>query len=224
MTVQRGVFWRNALGALLAVAWAVGAHLASAGVGPVDLRVAVGVVPLLVALALVVWNLPARTFLAWWVFAAALAAAVSGWAWLRVHLTWLFCLQHLGIHLALAVWFGRSLAAGRQPVITAMAGLIAGHALSPRHARYTRGVTWLWTLFFLGNAAVSLLLFAWAPIEIWSMHANLLTGPLVAGVFLVEMLVRRRMLPPEERPSLQQVMRSYHASRQKSALAPSSKP
>ena len=73
--------------------------------------------------------------------------------------------------------------------------------------------------FFLGNAAVSLLLFAWAPVEIWSLHANLLTGPLVAVVFLGEMLVRSRVLPREERPSLREVIRSYRLRSRQGGVA-----
>lgn len=213
------VFWRNLLGGLLAVAWALSSHLASAGVGPVDLRVAVAVAPALVALALVAWQARSRMALA--AVAVAAVAAMWAWAWLRGHFTWLFFLQHMGVHLALAAWFGLSLAAGREPVISAMARLIHSGPLTPRALRYTRGVTWLWTLFFLGNAAVSLLLFAWAPVDIWSLHANLLTGPLVGVVFLGEMLVRRHALPREERPSLQDVVRSYRQHRALAAAAPS---
>src|SRR5690606_18101749 len=155
------------------------AHLASAGVGPVDLRVAVAVVPLGLVLVLLAWQSPwPRSAAAATALGAALAAA-GAWPWLRGHFTWLFFLQHLGVHLALAAWFGLTLRPGREPVVTSMARLIAARPLAERTRRYTRGVTWLWTLFFVGNAAVSLALFAWAPAEVWSWHANLLTGPLV---------------------------------------------
>ncbi len=217
--MQRRVFWQGTLGALLAVAWALSSHLASAGVGPVDLRVAVAVVPLLLALGLVAWQPHPHRSLARVALGLALAATPWAWPWLRGHFTWLFCLQHLGVHLALAAWFGLSLAATREPAITAMARLIHGRPLAAQTLRYTRGVTWLWTLFFLGNAAVSLLLFAWAPVEIWSLHANLLTGPLVAVVFLGEMLVRSRVLPREERPSLREVIRSYRLRSRQGGVA-----
>lgn len=209
--MQGGAFWRNVLGALLALAWVLSSHLASAGFGPVDLRVAVAVVPALAALALVARQSRSGAALAGVGIAAAVA--VWRWPWLRGHFTWLFLLQHLGVHLALAAWFGLSLAAGREPVVSAMARMIHSQPLAPRTLRYTRGVTWLWTLFFLGNAAVSLLLFAWASVEVWSVHANLLTGPLVGAVFLGEMLVRRQVLPREERPSLHDIVRSYRQRR-----------
>lgn len=219
MNMHRQAFWRNALGALLAVAWALSSYLAGAGIGPVDLRVAVAVAPMLLALILTAWQSPLRRPLALALLALALAATFGAWPWLRGHVVWLLCLQHLGVHLALAAWFGLSLAATREPVITSMARAIHGRPPTPQALRYTRAVTWMWTLFFLGNAAVSMLLFAWAPLDIWSVHANLLTGPLVAMVFLGEVLVRRRVLPREERPSLRQVVRSYRAHNERRGVA-----
>ena len=117
----------------------------------------------------------------------------------------------LGSHLMLAAWFARSLGAGREPAVTAMARMIAPRPLSAAALRYTRGVTLAWALFLAGNALVSTLLFAWAPTEVWSVHANLLTGPLMAGFFGLEMLVRRWALPPEERPSIKDVVRAWRA-------------
>ena len=56
---------------------------------------------------------------------------------------------------------------------------------------------------------MSTLLFVWAPLRIWSLHANVLTGPLIGLMFLGEHLVRLRMLPPQERPGLAAVVRAY---------------
>ncbi len=211
MSLQRpsATFWRGALGVLLAVAWTVSAHLASAGIGPLDLRVAVAFVPLALALVLLAWQSPRRGPATACALLLAGSGALLGWPWLRGHFTWLFCLQHLGMHLALAAWFGGSLLPGRVPAVTAMARLIHAQPLDAATLRYTRGVTWLWTLFFLANGALSLLLFAWAPVEVWSLHANVLTGPLVALVFLAEMLVRRRVLPAQQRPALRDMIRSW---------------
>ena len=204
---------RTVLALALLALWAVSAHLASAGVGPADLRVLVAVVPLAAAAALLAWQSP-------WPRVASGAATFSGlailalsWAWLRGHLPWLYYLQHLGAHLALAVWFARSLAPGRTPVVSAMAQMITRLPMSERKRRYTRGVTLAWALFFVGNALVSTLLFAWAPIEIWSVHANLLTGPLIALFFGLEMVVRAFVLPRAEHPSLKDVVRAWQARR-----------
>lgn len=211
MTPRTAVTSRNALAALVVIAWAISAHLASAGVGPADLRVAVALTPLVPILAWLAQYRLSRSFRVV-IYIVASAATAWSWPWLRTHVTWVFCLLHLDIHLLLAAWFGRSLLPGRDALITSMSRRMDRQPLSNRKERYTRGVTWLWTLFFLFNGAVSLLLFALTPVEIWSVHANLLTGPLVALVFLGETLVRKRMLPPAERPSLRAVVRFYRAA------------
>jgi uncharacterized membrane protein len=55
---------------------------------------------------------------------------------------------------------------------------------------YTRHVTWAWCLLFGAMALASLLLFAFAPLETWSLFVNVLTFPLVAGMFVVEYTYR----------------------------------
>ena len=205
--------WRNALALALLLLWAVSAHLASMGVGPIDLHIAVAALPLWVAALLLVLQTPWPGLAAGLLTGASALVLAAVWSWLRGHITWLYYLQHLGTHLALAAWFARSLGSGREPVVSAMARMIAAGPLSARTRRYTRGVTLAWALFLAGNALVSTLLFVWAPTEIWSVHANLLTGPLVAAFFVLEMLVRQRVLPPEDRPSIKDVMRAWQAQR-----------
>lgn len=208
--------WRNAQAVALLLLWALSAHLASTGVGPIDLHIAVAVTPLAFSALLLGLQTPWPGLAASLVAGACALVLAVAWPWLRGHVTWLYYLQHLGAHLALAAWFARSLGAGREPVVSAMARMIAAGPLSARTRRYTRGVTLAWALFLVGNALVSTLLFAWAPAEVWSVHANLLTGPLLGVFFLLEMLVRQRMLPPEDRPSIKDVARAWQAQRGRS--------
>lgn len=203
--------WRTTLAVLLLAGWALSAHLASAGIGPASLHTVVAVAPLLAAGLIATWHCAWRTAATVSLGLVSLGLLVWGWTWLSSHVAWLYYLQHLGTHLALAAWFGRSLMPGREPVVTAMARMIFGDTLTERKRRYTRGVTWAWTLFLLGNALVSSVLFALAPQEVWSVHANLMTGPLIGLVFLLEMLVRHLVLPPQERPTLGDVVRAYRA-------------
>ncbi|MFT3814504.1 MAG: hypothetical protein QM740_14175 [Acidovorax sp.] len=204
---------KNALALALLLLWAVSAHLASAGVGPIALHMAVAVVPLWFAALLLALQTPWPWAAGGLLTGACALALMLAWPWLSGHIVWLYYLQHLGAHLALAAWFARSLRAGREPVVSAMARMISVHPLSERKRRYTRGVTLAWALFLAGNALVSTLLFAWAPVEVWSIHANLLTGPLIAAFFGLEMLVRRWVLPPEERPSIKDVIHAWQAQR-----------
>ncbi|MBS0505954.1 MAG: hypothetical protein JSR53_01085 [Proteobacteria bacterium] len=212
--------WRNALGALLLALWALSAHLASSRIGPMGLHIVIAVAPLWLAAALAALQTPWPRSGAALVTLASVAALMAAWRWLHGHLPWLYYLQHLGAHLALAAFFARSLGAGREPVVSAMARLITPGPLSVASLRYTRGVTLAWALFLAGNALVSTLLFAWAPAEVWSVHANLLTGPLMAGFFGLEMLARRWALPPEERPTIRAVVRAWRAHRGQAGQAP----
>lgn len=204
---------KNALALALLLLWAVSAHLASAGVGPIALHMAVAVLPLWFAALLLALQTPWRWAAGGLLTGACALVLVLAWSWLGTHITWLYYLQHLGAHLALAAWFARSLGEGREPVCSAMARMIFASPLSARKRRYTRGVTLAWALFLAGNALVSTLLFAFAPVEVWSVHANLLTGPLLAAFFGLEMLVRRWVLPPEERPSIKDVIHAWQARR-----------
>jgi uncharacterized membrane protein len=91
---------------------------------------------------------------------------------------------------------------------TDLARLVHGE-LSPALTRYTRQVTVAWTLFFALVAGTSVLLFAFAPIAVWSTFANLLTPPLVALMFAGEYAVRVRVLPPEDRSNVLDAVRAY---------------
>lgn len=206
--------WRALLAALLVLGWIASAHLASSGIGPADLHTVVAVAPLLAAAAALLWQTPLRGAPTWGLMLLMAGGLAWCWGWLRGNLPWLYYLQHLGTHLAMAAWFGRSLMAGREPVVTGLARMIFGDGISERKRWYTRQVTLGWTVFFVGNALASTLLFAWAPTEVWSVHANVLTGPLIGLFFLAEMLVRRRLLPPTERPGLRDVIQAWRSRQQ----------
>lgn len=209
------------LGALLLmVAWVIAAHVGSSGWGNADFNAAVGVLPIAVAALMALWRLPR-----WAVRGAGVLAlgALLAWLWprLRHNVALLYYIQHLGIHIALGVLFGKSLLGPGDALITRMARRIFGDDLSERKLRYTRGATLAWTVFFFVNALVSTGLFIWAPPAIWSIHANVLTGPLIGLMFLGEHLVRLRVLPPHERPGLADIRRAYQReSARRSAGSP----
>lgn len=199
---------RAAVAAVLMLGWILASHLGSTGRGPMDLHVGVAIAPLVAAFGMAVARLPHR----FWQILAWLAAAtlvLLCWPLLRTQVATLYFLQHLGIHLALAALFGLSLLGPGDALITRLARVVVSPELSPRNQRYTRCATAAWTLFFVLNGLVSVGLFLFAPREIWSLHANVLTGPLLGLMFLVEMVVRRFVLPPHERPSLMAVVRAW---------------
>lgn len=118
--------------------------------------------------------------------------------------------QQAGFYSIMAYTFGRSLFKGRIPLCTQLADKIHG-PLSAQELRYTRQVTVAWVLFFLANLLASFLLFAFAPLRIWSLFVNFFSLPLILLMFVAEYLVRRRVLPTVRRNGLIATLRVYFA-------------
>ncbi|OJA95211.1 hypothetical protein [Burkholderia ubonensis] len=198
---------RGALAVGAVVAYQAGAHYAAATPGAHGFGLAMALVPpLLLALGAALRS-PRRAWLvpAWALAAAALWAAREP---LARHFGWGLYLEHASFNLAMALLFGRTLAAGQTPLCTRFAAMIHG-AVTPAIARYTRQITIAWTLFFVAIAAVSTLLFATVPIVAWSTFANYLSLPLVAVMFAAEHACRRFALPHEPRPRMLDAVRAY---------------
>jgi uncharacterized membrane protein len=196
--------------ALLAVAWAIAAHLATASGEPSNWGAAVALAPLVVAaaVALVRWSHRKLALLV----ALGLAALLwLAWPMLTARMTLLYLVQHVGIYALLAAFFLRSLGGPGESLITQVARRVHGGVLSLNQQRYTRKVTWAWGIFFVAMVVVSFGLYAWAPIEIWSTFANLLGGPLIGAMFLGELIVRRLSLPNEARATLAESVRAWRA-------------
>lgn len=124
------------------------------------------------------------------------AIAVVASAWLASRGT------PFGVYFApLATWllmlavFGRTLRAGREPIVTTMARLCHDEPLSPELVRYTRAVTLAWCVFFAAVAAALAASAALLPLERWSLAANVGALPLVAVMFAAEYATRVRRFP-----------------------------
>jgi len=190
------VNWLRA-GALLAlvVAWAVIAHVNSAGNTNPDLAAALAVTPV-VALG----GLAMLGVLAW------------SWPTLRQNIAFLYYVQHLGTNLAFAALFGRTLFGEGEALVTQFALMAHSGVISDAQARYSRQVTIAWTLFFLITALISTVLFSLDLMAAWSIFANLLTLPLVGLMFVAEHLCRYRILPPADRSTVADTIRGYRAA------------
>ena len=196
-----------ALVALMA-AWTVAAYFGSTGQGNPDFNTAVGASPFVIILAMLLWRTRHPLVL---IAGSVLVAGTLVWLWpsLRQNAALLYFVEHLGTNLALSALFGKTLIGPGEPLITRFARLVNNGALSERQLRYTRHATLAWAGFFLGNAALSSLLYALAPHAVWSFYASLLTAPLVGLMFVAEHLWRMRALPREERPSIAEVARVW---------------
>jgi uncharacterized membrane protein len=154
--------------------------------------------------------MPAAAFLLWLarrsrhrgVVAAALVVAAAAawleWGTLERHFPSVFFVEHAGANVMLAIVFGRTLAAGHEPLCTRFARLTHG-AMTPDLAAYTRGVTLVWTIFFSALALASAVLYFGGFLTAWSVLATMLSPALVALMFVVEYGVRLRALPQVER-------------------------
>ena len=144
----------------------------------------------------------------------AVALLVIGryWDWLQARVDLIYLIQHAGSHALLGIWFGGSLVAARrgtgQPVITRLATRLHG-SLPATLVRYTARVTGLWTAYFVLMTLASCALFAFGPLQAWSVLANLLTLPLIVAIFVAEYLVRLRLHPDFEHVSILEGVRAF---------------
>lgn len=146
--------------------------------------------------------------------AAALVACAGiayAWPWLTAHYSLLYWLEHAGTQSLIGYAFARSLAHGREPLCSRFARMVHG-ALEPAVAAYTRALTRAWALFSFGMALASSALYLLAPLRVWSVFANFITGPLIALMFIGEYLLRRRLLPQIEHASILAGIEAYRAS------------
>jgi len=123
-------------------------------------------------------------------FAAAALLALLGVTVVAAPQALLFA-PPVAINAALAAFFGASLRAGREPLINIFARHEQGGHLPADLERHARLVTWLWTLLLAAMATLALALALWAPLELWSLFANVGIYVLIAALFIGEYAYRR---------------------------------
>jgi uncharacterized membrane protein len=133
------------------------------------------------------------------------------WPQLNEAYALLYLLQQLGFYGLLMASFALTLTRGRTPLCTTLADRVHG-PLSEAERRYTRQVTAAWALFFLFNLLVTLVLFEFAPLNVWSAFGNFVAPLLIALMFAGEYAVRRRVLPAVQSGGLMATLRVYFAS------------
>jgi len=204
---------------VLVLAWAVLAHYGSSGAGTSNFAAALASAPLVAIVVILLWRVANPL---WMVVGGlcVLALLAAIWPTLRQNVALLYFIQHFGTNLALGILFGRTLFGRRQPLVTHFAMLAHEGKISPSKARYTRGVTLAWTVFFMAMASVSALLFFFAPPAAWSAFANLLSLLLIALMFIVEHVTRLWLLPPEDQSSIADTIRGYRLSTRRRAEHP----
>lgn len=155
---------------------------------PGYLRLALSLLPLL---AFAVWIARCAQHRAAWSLALA-AGAVAIYVVeheAQLGLAAAYGIPHTAIYLILLATFGRTLARGREPIITGFARRVHG-TLPPNMRTYTRRLTRAWCLFFAAQIAISAGLFMLAPLAVWSLFVNVLNLPLLVLMFGAEYLYR----------------------------------
>jgi len=117
-------------------------------------------------------------------------------------------ISHAAVYLFLLWYFGSTLARGREAVITRLARRVHG-ALPPDMERFTRRLTVVWCAFFAAQLIASALLFAFAPLSAWSLFINLLNLPLLALMFVGQLVYRRLRYPDWPRGSVWQAVEAF---------------
>jgi uncharacterized membrane protein len=143
---------------------------------------------------------------------AAAIVLYDGRGLLEKNFSLVYLLQECGMDGLLAVGFGRSLRAGETPLCTRLADRLHG-PLTPAERRYTRQVTLAWTLLFVALMLTTLALYLAAPLAVWSAFVNFVSFPLIMAMFVAELAVRRRVLPPADRGGILAAVRVYFTTR-----------
>jgi uncharacterized membrane protein len=175
--------------AAMVIGYAAATHWAVASGRADTLGIALALAPLLVGL---VW-LSARTRQPLWVKLSTLAA-VLGLAALAARrgtlaLSLLYPLPSILVYGGLLWIFARTLAPGREALVTRLARHVHG-TLPDDITAYTRQVTWAWCAFFAAMGLISVLLFAFGSLAAWSLFVNVLGLPLICAMFVGEYIYR----------------------------------
>jgi uncharacterized membrane protein len=95
------------------------------------------------------------------------------------------------INLSLALMFGVTLRRGRTPLIERFMRLQYGDAMHPVLVPYARRLTWIWTLFLVAMAAISVGLALFGTLKAWSLFTNIVNYLLVAILFVAQFAYSR---------------------------------
>jgi len=126
----------------------------------------------------------------------ALAGAVAVGAVLYWRPVWPLYWPPVLFDFVVAYAFGRTLAAGRTPLIEQFMQL-AYSDIPPLLVRHARRITWVWTLVMAALGCATACLIASGHADAWFALANVVGYLLFAGIFVLEYAYRRLCFPPQ---------------------------
>jgi uncharacterized membrane protein len=199
---------RLAILALLGALYLWFSYLVSVSNKPPLLLVLASIAPIAMAGLVAAWKSNTK-FIALAVTGAALIALYFFSDFLRSHIAWFYFLQHAGMMVFLGALFGSTLKNDETALCSRIARLLDKTVLDAAYLRYTWKVTAAWTLYFCVSAIVSVVLFFFSPIEIWSLFASVLTPISLGAMFIGEYCIRVRVLPGRKHFSISETIRAY---------------
>lgn len=201
-----GWVWK-ALIVLACIAYQYLVHVSVIGAQTGALRTVLVWLPLA---ALAVWVVTRARNRAAWLSVLIASVVFVGLAEYQEHLglAAVSGLSHATAYVFLLGYFGRTLARGREPLITRYARRVHG-ALPAEMEHFARAVTIAWCAFFAAQLIVSALLFAFASLEAWSAFVNLLNLPLLAIMFAGQLIFRNVRHPDFPRATAWQAIQAF---------------
>lgn len=203
--------------ALAAVAYVGANYFAAVVTHPPLILVLLGLVPLAAIALTLAWQSKWRRLALALCAACAVLMAVN-FEMLRSHVAWLYFIQHAGAMSLLCIAFGSTLGRSHADALCSrIASLLLGPAIDAEYLRFTWKVTMCWTAFFAATAIISIALFSWASMEVWSFFANVLTPVLLGVMFIGEYLIRVQVLPNRAHFKVGEIIKAYrrYSHRQK---------
>lgn len=162
------------------------------------------IAPIMFLLGACWYGLRTKRLLAWLIF-IGLSSLILLLEYLGLTL-YLLYLPPVVIPLLLLFIFGRTLFAGREPLITAI-GEAARGPLTPSMRRYTRRLTQLWCVVFLVLMLWSIFLMLIEQPELWSWFTNVINYGVVGVLFVGEFMLRKKLFPAHNHPGFIEYLR-----------------
>ncbi len=188
---RRRLTWIAVAG--LVAAYAVLSNYSSSNPSARGLGVVLSLGPVLLIAGVLLWRW-AHPLVAALLSMLCAATLWRYWAVLEENFEWADLVQQVGAFGLIAAGFIRSLYGGREPLCAQLAKQLHGE-LTPPERVYTRRATAVWGVFYVTLAAAILILFFTASRALWSIFVNFATFGLIAGACLVDVALRRRLLP-----------------------------
>lgn len=200
--------WRLALAGFAGAAYLAVSYVASSSTHPPLAAVLVVLAPLVFGALAACWRTRFR-YLAIVGCAAGLTITALHADWLTRYAASVFFLQHIGAMGSLGILFGSTLGTKEGALCSRIARFAIPTPLDAQYIDYTWKVTLAWTLYFAGSVLISVALFFFAALTVWSAFATFVTPVSVFALFACEFFIRGRALPGRPHFSIAQTIESY---------------